>query len=198
MAIINEDAEDQILPDELMRGLTALVEQIDLRDQFARDRLMKVYKRNEYFWEGIQNIYFSEVAHDWRYAGLDTDEFANDPYEEANIEAKVVNIYKAHGEIIIAAISQSLPSTRFFPNDADQAADIYTAQAFSRLAELIRKHNKAPFLFMKAIGLFTIRESSQPTLTTTVMRNTVLIRLTTTKTKFNRPALTTAPTVEQS
>jgi len=153
MAIINEDAEDQILPDELMRGLTALVEQIDLRDQFARDRLMKVYKRNEYFWEGIQNIYFSEVAHDWRYAGADTDESANDPYEEANIEAKVVNIYKAHGEIIIAAISQSLPSTRFFPNDADQAADIYTAQAFSRLAELIRKHNKAPFLFMKAIGL---------------------------------------------
>jgi hypothetical protein len=152
MAIINEDAEEQILPDELMRGLSALVEQIDLRDQFARDRLMKVYKRNEYFWEGIQNIYFSEVAHDWRYFGAD-DEENSDPYEEANIEAKVVNIYKAHGEIIIAAISQSLPSTRFFPNDADQAADIYTAQAFSRLAELIRKHNKAPFLFMKAIGL---------------------------------------------
>jgi hypothetical protein len=141
---------EEILPDDLRQGLDSIVLQIDNRDQFARDRLIRIYKRNEYFWEGLQNIYFSEVAHDWRYiAGDGNPDSANDD----EIENKVVNIFRAHGEIIIAAVAQSIPSTRFFPNDADVSADIYTAQSFSRLAELIRKHNKAPFLFMTALGL---------------------------------------------
>ena len=145
------DDENEILPDDLKKGLDSIILDIDHRDQFARDRMMRVYKRNEYFWEGLQNIYFSEVAHDWRYISANPDgELVED---DSNLENKVVNIYKAHGEIIIAAVSQSIPATRFFPNDADISADIYTAQSFSRLAELIRKHNKAPFLFMKAIGL---------------------------------------------
>jgi len=143
--------EDEILPDELRQGLDSIILDIDHRDQFARDRLMRIYKRNEYFWEGLQNIFFSEIAHDWRYISQNPDgEVVED---DANLENKVVNIYKAHGEIIVAAISQSIPATRFFPNDADVSADIYTAQSFSRIAELIRKHNKVPFLFMKAIGL---------------------------------------------
>ena len=141
---------DEILPDDLRQGLDSIVLQIDNRDQFARDRLIRIYKRNEYFWEGLQNIYFSEVAHDWRYIAGGGDV---DPEAEGDIENKVVNIFRAHGEIIIAAVAQSIPATRFFPNDADVSADIYTAQSFSRLAELIRKHNKAPFLFMKALGL---------------------------------------------
>jgi hypothetical protein len=148
----NQIEEDDILAPELRQALDSIILQIDSRDQFARDRLMKIYKRNEYFWEGLQNIYFSEVAHDWRFiSNAEGDDY--DYAEEADIENKIVNVYKAHGEVIISAISQSLPATRFYPNDADQAQDIYTAQAFSRLAELIRKHNKAPFLFMKAIGL---------------------------------------------
>jgi len=148
----NQIEEDDILAPELRQALDSIILQIDSRDQFARDRLMKTYKRNEYFWEGLQNIYFSEVAHDWRFiSNAEGDDY--DYAEEADIENKIVNVYKAHGEVIISAISQSLPATRFYPNDADQAQDIYTAQAYSRLAELIRKHNKAPFLFMKAIGL---------------------------------------------
>ena len=146
------DSEDEILSAELRQSLDSIILQIDSRDQFARDRMMKVYKRNEFFWEGMQGIYFSEVAHDWRFISENYDE-DYDYAEEANIENKIVNIYKAHGEVIISAISQAIPATRFYPSDADQASDIYTAQAYTRLAELIRKHNKAPFLFMKAIGL---------------------------------------------
>jgi hypothetical protein len=146
------NAEEDILAPELKQAVDSIIQQIDHRDQFARDRMIKVYKRNEYFWEGLQNIYFSEVAHDWRFISDVPDE-GYDFIEEEDIEAKVVNIYKAHGEVIISAISQAIPATRFYPNDADQASDIYTAQSFTRLAELIRKHNKSPFLFMKAIGL---------------------------------------------
>ena len=82
--------------------------QIDNRDQFARDRLIRVYKRNEYFWEGLQNIYFSEVAHDWRYIAGD-----GNIEEEADIENKVVDIFRAHGEIIIAAVAQSYSCDSF-------------------------------------------------------------------------------------
>jgi len=146
------DPEDDILAADLRNAVDDIIRQIDSRDQFARDRLMKIYKRNEYFWEGLQNIYFSEVAHDWRFISDSPDE-DYDYAEEADIEDKIVNIYKAHGEVIISAISQAIPATRFYPSDADQAPDIYTAQAYTRLAELIRKHNKVPFLFMKAIGL---------------------------------------------
>src|SRR5580765_382010 len=94
--------EDDILPAELRQGLDSIVLQIDNRDQFSRDRLIRVYKRNEYFWEGLQNIYFSEVAHDWRYIAGGGD---SNPDEDVDIENKVVNIFRAHGEIIIAAVA---------------------------------------------------------------------------------------------
>jgi len=149
---MTNSADDEILAADLKQAVDSIILQIDSRDQFARDRMMKVYKRNEFFWEGMQGIYFSEVAHDWRFISENQDE-DYDYAEEADIENKIVNIYKAHGEVIISAISQAIPATRFYPSDADQASDIYTAQAYTRLAELIRKHNKAPFLFMKAIGL---------------------------------------------
>jgi hypothetical protein len=149
---MTNNADDEILSAELKQALDSIVSQIDYRDQFARDKMMKVLKRNEYFWEGLQNIYFSEVAHDWRFISDNPDD-DYDYAEEADIENKIVNIYKAHGEVVISAIAQAIPATRFYPSDADEAQDIYTAQAYTRLAELIRKHNKAPFLFMKAIGL---------------------------------------------
>ena len=66
-SITFDEVLDAVLPSELRQALDTIILNIDNRDQFARDRLMKVYKRNEYFWEGLQNIYFSEVAHNWRY-----------------------------------------------------------------------------------------------------------------------------------
>lgn len=141
---------DEVLPQELQNALDSIVLDIDRRDEFARDRLLRVYKRNEFFWEGIQNLYFSEVAHDYQsISSINDPDYLNNQ----DLDSKIVNIYKAHGEIIVAAVSQSIPATQFYPRDADVPADIYTAAAYTKLCQLIRQHNKAPFLFMKAIGL---------------------------------------------
>lgn len=53
----------------------------------------------------------------------------------------VTNIYQAFGLSLIAAIAQSPPRTRFFPEDADEPKDVETAEGFTKLAKIIERWN---------------------------------------------------------
>src|SRR5207247_1009146 len=65
--------------------------------------------------------------------------------------AKVINVYKATGEVYIGALTSSTPNVRFFPKDADDQEDVVSAKAHSRISELIARHNKAQMLLMKSV-----------------------------------------------
>lgn len=132
--------------DPLYIALTNLFEKAQLEDAAIRENRMREWVRHEEYWKGMQYIFWDEFAGDWRL-----------PPDELIAELpKVINIFRAHGESIIAALSTALPYVRWYPADADDADDLSTAKAYSNASEHIQKENDASLKFVQALyTLFT-------------------------------------------
>lgn len=138
--------------DDMAAAILSIVTTFERDDKPTRDRQVRGWKRNHQFWRGIQYTFWSELARDWQ---SPLTEVESDPgaYLNPAIFAKVVNIYKAHGESIIAALSQSVPKNLYFPDDADKSDDIVTARIATKIEKLIMKHNEADMLLMRTLFL---------------------------------------------
>jgi hypothetical protein len=136
--------------EEEQKALKDLIKELESEERTLRDSQIRSWKLHDYFWRGVQTIFWSEVARDWQSPqtrGQYDPTLALNPY----LYNKVINIYRSHGEAVISALSASVPHTRFFPDDADKPEDITTAKAASRISELIQIHNLSPILFTKAL-----------------------------------------------
>src|SRR6476469_8931826 len=136
------------LPDELINALTGLIDKWEVQEDEAREPKLREWKLLENYWNDNQYNIWSEISSDWR----PIDEFrGEDDLDLEGFEPRTVNIYKAHGESVIAALSAGIPGTRFFPDDADSIDDITTSKVYSRAAELLQRRNKAPILLIKSL-----------------------------------------------
>lgn len=135
---------------EIFRLVKIVVDHFDKEDQPTRDMQIRTAKKLKYYWDGIHNIYWSEVAHDWRVFGLEQSQ--NNTYGE--YYDKNVNVFRAYLESIIAALSVSVPAIKCAPDDADNALDISTAKAGDKIAELISKHNDVILLWLHALFVY--------------------------------------------
>ena len=144
----DETGAAEALPKELQDCLIALVDKYEQEEEEVREPFLREWKLMEHFWNDNQYNVWSEVAQDWRpiaeYAG-------EDDLDLEGFSPRTVNIYKAHGESIIAAMSAGIPSTKFFPDDADSQDDVSTSKVYSRAAELIQRRNKAPILLIRTL-----------------------------------------------
>jgi hypothetical protein len=140
---------EDLIPEELTKDVLAMVERYCRPEQSVRLGQMAFWRKLENYWNGRQFLFYDSVARDYRDArdSVDDPEAQSDPFTYA----KHVNIYKAHGESWIAALSAGLPYVRFFPDNADSPEDNSTAKAFTNLSKLIQQHNRAERLFMKAL-----------------------------------------------
>jgi hypothetical protein len=142
---------------EIFGLLKDIIDKVEIEESSHRSVHLQLLKKLDNFWHGIQRIFWSATSKDWvNVDGL----LYTDPelYEEFGGTQPVINVYKAHGESVIAALSQSIPSVKFFPADADQPGDIIAARGYSRISELVQKHNKAQILYTQA--LFTLWNQS--------------------------------------
>jgi hypothetical protein len=148
-----EKPEAELFHDtEIGKILHSLVDELEREDFFVRDNMIRVWKRHENYWRDRQYIIWDEMTADWRTPGEIKEADPSVDIDPAAY-AKVANIYKAHGEAIISALSSGLPHVRFFPDDADVPEDVFTAKAYSKIAELIAKRNKAHLLFIRSLFL---------------------------------------------
>jgi len=132
------------------RLLSELIEELERPEETVREMMVRVWKKHENYWRDRQYIIWDEVATDWR-TPMELRELDPNLDIDPAAYAKVINIYKTHGEAIISALSAGLPFVRFFPDDADSQDDVFTAKSYSKLAELIQKRNKGQLLFIKAL-----------------------------------------------
>lgn len=148
------DQENKIqLPENLQNILYSLVEKYEEEDSWVRKQQIKMWKKNHEFWHGIQYIFWSETRQDWflptdgRFAETEEGrEGAQGPFYDF-----AINIFKAHGESIISALSSKVPSVRFPPDDADDQNDLLTSETYSKIAQLIQRHNPSKKLIMEAL-----------------------------------------------
>lgn len=137
-------AMQEQLNDDIGKALEEIVQQFTREDDPIRQFMSLTWVRNDYYWRGIFNIYWSEVASAWK-------EFPSDYELFPGQDDQNVNIYRGYGQSIIAALSASLPNVKFFPSDADSPDDIETAKAYTIASEAVQKHNSAEILLIRIL-----------------------------------------------
>src|SRR6267154_6335274 len=149
----SNDPNNEKLDEELVSCLKWLVKKYEDEDSFVRKQQIKLWKKNDEFWHSVQYIFWSESKQDWTSAA----DFNFIQPEEGREEVQgpfydyVVNIYKAHGESIISALSAQIPAVRFPPDDADDEDDLTTSKTYDKIADLIQRHNKAKLVLLRAL-----------------------------------------------
>jgi predicted RNA-binding Zn-ribbon protein involved in translation (DUF1610 family) len=129
--------------DDVKNALKDLLDLARREDQEVRWEFLRVWKRLEYYWENILDIFMDPATRDWRIPNWDQ--------LESEMPSRLINIYRPHGEAIVAALSVDVPSQIYHPDDADNPDDIETARAYRSITNLLALHNNAPVLFIRAL-----------------------------------------------
>lgn len=142
-------------PPEISQGLKdilkSLVSDCELEDQFVRESMIRYWKKLENFWHGFQHIFWNEIAHDWQVPEMLP--LADQAGIDMALFERVVNIYRAHGESIIAAIAVDIPKVNFFPQNADNPDDLLTAKEYKSIQSTVQRENDAELLFIRGLVL---------------------------------------------
>ena len=140
------------LDDELIASLKDIVKSCEHEDKDIRKAMVRQWKKAEEFWHGVQFLFWSSRDNGWKSPvdmGYEDDEELDE--ELGSFSDKVIDIYKAHGESIISALSAQIPSLRFLPDDADSPEDTLTARTYNKVADVVQRHNKAKLVFLRAL-----------------------------------------------
>lgn len=136
---------------EIQALLKTVVESCDSEDRAVRERQLRTWRRLKLLWEGYSNVWWNEVAHDWRIWTIQQDD--NSDGDQAAYD-KPVNIFRAYLESIIAALSVTVPQIKCYPDDADNVLDLSTARGGDKIYELIFRHNNLQLLWLHALFIF--------------------------------------------
>jgi hypothetical protein len=143
-------AKDFKFDDRTVTLLTRIVDDYWKEDTAARERQIRRYKHLKMLWDGNSQIYWDEVAHDWRIV----DDVSPSQDGQQDYYDKPVNVFRAYLETIIAALSVIVPPVKCFPDDADNYLDLMTAKAGDKIGQLIYKHNNAQLLWLQALFIY--------------------------------------------
>jgi hypothetical protein len=139
-----EDDED------LKLILFEMFQAAEKEDEDLRYRLIQIWKRNDYYFNNIQNIFFDAVARDYR----TIDSAVAEMVKMGDVDdIKTINIYRAFAESIISALSVQPPNINYTPDDADEPEDRETADAYTKISELVGMHNNANLMLIKALTI---------------------------------------------
>jgi predicted RNA-binding Zn-ribbon protein involved in translation (DUF1610 family) len=140
------------IPEEVQEALKFLVHKYEKEDGWVRKQQIKLWKKNAEFWHGIQYIFWSESRQDWLLP-VETRWFQEDEGREG-VEGPfydfVINIFRSHGESIISALAAQVPAVRFPPDDAEDDDDLLTSKTYSKIADLIQRHNSVKNLILQS------------------------------------------------
>jgi len=138
------------IPENLRNCLKDIVDTYDKEEKPIRERHIRELKRADDFWHGLQYAIWDDAIGDFRtpnhFLETGTEEEIN-----PNIFNKIKNIYKAHGESVISALTSGLPYVRYYPQNAENSDDVKTARAYSKIEELVQRQNQAYLLFVHAL-----------------------------------------------
>jgi hypothetical protein len=133
-------------------ALRELIKAYELESDAVRQRKVRQWREAEEFWRGNQNIWYSSRDHAWH---TPFEREGADPGDLPRFDY-TLNMYRPWGLSIIAALIQAPPRIQYLPVSAESQEDIATAQAATRVAQVIaRNNNLATLRVRKAYYLWT-------------------------------------------
>ena len=145
------DEEKKLGDEQWAKDLVDIVKHYDKADESARSRQVRKWRKLMNYWDSIQYLWWSELEGDWRTPDAINQNLDDPNFIDPALYAKVINIYRAHGEVVISAMSATVPSVLFPPDDADDPDDVLTAKSYTKLSKVIQKHNQGELLLIKAL-----------------------------------------------
>jgi len=139
-AVIKNSTENPIDSDEIPQALKSIRDRIEQSERPVREVLIRQWKLQQLFWQGIQRIIWNEEMQDLRSIEY-LENIPDDLPVDISDYGKIVNIYRGYGEAIAGALTTGLPKVRFYPKDAERIQDILKSKGYSKLAELISIQN---------------------------------------------------------
>jgi hypothetical protein len=138
--------QEEEFPSYLSDALMKLKDICELEDTQIRQLQLQKLARLEYYFQNLVTIFWDAAGGGWRIPDWDNMQLEDD---DNVIPPRVMAIYRAYAETIIAALSVDVPSIVFFPDDAEDILDIETASEMSAISALIQRHLDSPVLFAK-------------------------------------------------
>jgi DNA-directed RNA polymerase subunit RPC12/RpoP len=133
---------------ELNDIILELVKKAEDEDKDLRQTPLNIWKRNELYFNNIQSIFLDPVAHDYRTLNSILEDLAK---EGANLDIKVINIYRAYIESIVAALSVDIPNVEFAPDDPDNPDDVETSATYEKISVVLQRRNHAALMLVKGL-----------------------------------------------
>lgn len=140
--------------ERIQKSLMHILEVCEKEDAEARESLLREAKLHELYWHGFQHIFYDSNIGDFRIPTHETLQAIESDSDTKFVYDIVVNIFKAHGLSIIAALAAEIPGVHFSPENAESPDDLKAARQAEYLAKIISKQNRSKLLFYKA--LFTL------------------------------------------
>ena len=137
----NSTSADEI-PEEISNAIKELAKEFAGRDRWIRRWEIQKVRKNRFFWRGNQRLIWNGQEGAYQitpYQGGSTT-WTSDAADRPQY-LDTTNIYQAYGRIVIAALTQNLPSVRFEPSDPDAPLDIQAASAAEKLRKVIERNN---------------------------------------------------------
>jgi hypothetical protein len=139
------------IPEAQEKALKSLLDHYEEKDRETHEALARDCAKYDHYWRGMQDLVWDPVSKEWvSAAGVLATSRGKSELEDAMLE-KVINIYRAYGESVVAALANTVPGVRFFPDDAEDPADLATSKAYINLADKISRDNEAELLFIQAL-----------------------------------------------
>lgn len=139
------------IPPDIQALLKQVADHFDKEDQAVRERQIRTWRKLKLYWNNFTNIWYNEVAHDWRIFEPTTEA---DSYEDQAYYDRPVNVFRAYLESIIAALSVTVPAVTCYPDDATNPLDLQTAKAGDKIAEVVYRHNDVTLLWLHALYIY--------------------------------------------
>jgi len=130
------------LPDNLQIALKGLVDELARENIYARRQEIRKVRQARLFWKGKQYIWWSERDQAF-HTPFDTSSTESDAGDDMPRYQYVTNIYQPFGLSLMAALSQTVPATRLFPENPTDEGDISTAKAGTKVIEYLERSNDA-------------------------------------------------------
>ena len=148
---------DQVeLSETEIDAIKNIIEDFENDEQSIRERQIRDWKRLELMWYGFTQFYWDYVAHDWRIFGFPSYDSGTDDNQAGNYD-KNINVFRAYGETIIAALSATVPPIKALPEDADNPNDCLTAKSGTKIAELCYSQVNAPILWVRILFTYYLQ-----------------------------------------
>ncbi len=134
---------NETLPDNLQIALKELVDELARENIYARRQEIRKVRQARLFWKGKQYIWWSERDQAF-HTPFDTSWTQSDDVgDDMPRYQYVTNIYQPFGLSLVAALSQTVPATRLFPESPTDERDITTAKAGTKVIEYLERSNDA-------------------------------------------------------